>query len=189
MPNINKKPRIDQTALIEKGKRRVQLDKVIRNIYAHNRKFRKEPLNIDSDKENCDENAATAKRRKKRPRSSKYARKRRRPIKLKRNRNKQTFMFYCKKKDRKRRKRVRRGYLNEARQLVEYDVRIENFSLNQNVARFHRNAKTLLRDILRLRRRARSALHETIECLEFVQKSSSGVESGAFRHDRGKKWV
>uniref|UniRef100_A0A034VNS7 Uncharacterized protein n=1 Tax=Bactrocera dorsalis TaxID=27457 RepID=A0A034VNS7_BACDO len=173
--NVNKIQMIDHAALIQKSKRRFQLEKVIRNIYAYRRKLREEAPNLDSDKENYD-SVANAKKRNKRHRRSRYARKCARPKKLRsQSPNPKSFMFYCKKKDFKRSKKVCRGYLNEARKLVESDIRIENFSLNQTVERFHRNAKSLLRDIMRLRHRARFALLDTLECLEMLH-DNNGVQ-------------
>lgn len=164
----------DHSTLIEKGKRRIHLDKVIRNIYTHRRKHRKEVPNIDSDKENYDSMAGANKRHKWHHRS-RYVRKCGRPKKLREKSNPKNLMFYCKKKNAKHRKRMGRAYLNEARKLVESDIRIENFSLNLTVERFHRNAKALLRDIMRLRHRARFAFHDTLECLEILQNGSNGI--------------
>uniref|UniRef100_A0A0K8U728 Uncharacterized protein n=1 Tax=Bactrocera latifrons TaxID=174628 RepID=A0A0K8U728_BACLA len=172
--NINKIEMTDHAALIEKGKRRSQLEKVIRNIYAYRRKLREEAANIDSDKENYD-SVVNAKRRNKRHHRSRYARKCARPLKLRGQSNPKSFLFYYKKKNFNRSRKVGRGYLNEARKLVESDIRIENFSLNQTVERFHRNAKSLLRDIMRLRHRARFALLDTLECLEMLH-GNNGVK-------------
>lgn len=170
-----KQQQIDEWTPIKRRKRQANLINVIRNIYAYKRKIREGRPYTTSAKENYYHSAKIAKRLYKWARRPKNMRKCGRPRRLSDNRITKDFMFYCKKKDRKPKKKVHRGYINKARKIVEHDIRVENFNLNQNAERFYRDAKILLTGIMRSRHRARFALCESIQCLKEWKNGHSGI--------------